>query len=105
MHDDFFSLKGRVALVTGVSSGLGRHFSQMLAYECARRLVRSGAAGSIINIASKLGLTTQLKQTAYSVSKTGVAPLTRMMALELIRPATVACERSWIVYQRCRVAR
>ena len=180
MHDNIFSLKGRVALVTGASSGLGRHFAQVLAdagatvvvaarredrlsdlvndisnldgdamavtmdvtdthsvkaaydkayskygtvdvlvnnagvgdpkyfvdldeeswdfvmetnlkgawrvaQECARRLVRSGTGGSIINIASILGLTTQLKQTSYSVSKAGVAHLTRMMALELIR--------------------
>lgn len=31
MPDDLFSLKGRAALVTGASSGLGRHFARVLA--------------------------------------------------------------------------
>ena len=30
MHENPFSLKGRSALVTGASSGLGRHFAQVL---------------------------------------------------------------------------
>ena len=36
MPDDIFSLEGRNALVTGASSGLGRHFAKVLARAGAR---------------------------------------------------------------------
>lgn len=39
MNDDRFSLSGRVALVTGASSGLGRHFAKVLAKAGARVVV------------------------------------------------------------------
>lgn len=56
-----------------------------VARECCDRLVKSRQTGSIVNIASLLGLATQSKQTAYAVSKAGLIHLTRSMALELSR--------------------
>lgn len=42
LANDYFGLQGRVALVTGASSGLGQHFAQVLA-----------AAGCIVGIAAR----------------------------------------------------
>ncbi len=54
-----------------------------VAYEGARRLKAAGKGGSIINIASILGLGAQPLQSAYATSKAAVVQLTRVMALEL----------------------
>ncbi|MEM8561737.1 MAG: SDR family oxidoreductase [Pseudomonadota bacterium] len=54
-----------------------------VAQEAAKRMVEANAKGSIINIASILGLGAQLNQTAYASSKGAVVQLTRNMALDL----------------------
>jgi len=177
---DLFSLKGRVALVTGASSGFGRHFAHVLAgagakvalaarrvdvlgkleaqiragggqaaalamdvtdrasvakavaaaeealgpitilvnnagvpssayftrtseeewravmavnldgvfrvgQEAARRMAANGAGGSIINIASILGMGSIKTLSTYSATKAAVISLTKSMALELAR--------------------
>lgn len=177
---DLFSLKGRTALVTGASSGLGRHFGAVLAgagarvvvaarrldrlqalvedirakggeavavpldvtqpesvarafdaaeaafgpvtvlvnnagvpsntfftrlteqdwrqvldvnldgvfrvgQEAARRMIATGSAGSIVNVASILGLGTLKAVAPYAASKAAVIQLTKAMALELAR--------------------
>lgn len=51
--------------------------------EAAKRLVAANAPGSIINIASILGLGGRRAHTAYSASKAAVVNLTRSMALDL----------------------
>ncbi len=54
----------------------------MLATEVARRLVASGREGSIINIASVLGLGVTGNLASYSASKAGLIHLTRALARE-----------------------
>ncbi|MEM1112766.1 MAG: glucose 1-dehydrogenase [Pseudomonadota bacterium] len=54
-----------------------------VAQETAKRLVEAGRPGSIINIASILGLGAQPGQTAYAASKGAVVQLTRTAALDL----------------------
>jgi NAD(P)-dependent dehydrogenase (short-subunit alcohol dehydrogenase family) len=49
----------------------------------ARRLVRQGKPGRIVNLASTLGLMAAPKRAAYTASKHGVVGLTKQMALEL----------------------
>lgn len=56
-----------------------------VARECSQRLVAASQPGSIINIASLLGLATQSMQSTYSISKAGIAHMTRAMAMELTR--------------------
>ncbi|MCC5811424.1 MAG: glucose 1-dehydrogenase [Ectothiorhodospiraceae bacterium] len=51
----------------------------------AERMVAAGVPGSIVNVASMLGLGVQFGQTLYATSKAGVVQLTRQMALELMR--------------------
>jgi len=51
----------------------------------ARRMVAQDTGGSIINIASVLGLGVQRAQANYGAAKAGVIQLTRSMALELGR--------------------
>ncbi|HET9902217.1 MAG TPA: SDR family NAD(P)-dependent oxidoreductase [Xanthobacteraceae bacterium] len=53
------------------------------AQEAARRMLSAGKRGSIINIASVLGVGVQKGTIAYAVSKAGVIQLTRALALEL----------------------
>lgn len=53
------------------------------AQEGARRMVAAGREGSIVNIASILGLGVAKTLSAYAVAKAGVIQLTRAMALEL----------------------
>jgi NAD(P)-dependent dehydrogenase (short-subunit alcohol dehydrogenase family) len=55
----------------------------LVAQETARHMVRLGHAGSIINIASILGLTTQPQVPSYCASKAAVIHLSRAMAVEL----------------------
>ena len=54
----------------------------IVASEAARRMVAAGG-GSIVNIASVLGLATSMGHGIYSTSKAGVIQLTKHMALEL----------------------
>ena len=53
------------------------------AQEAARRMMAAGKGGSIVNVASVLGLRSQKAVTAYCTSKAGVLHLTRAMAMEL----------------------
>ena len=55
----------------------------LMAQEVTRHMVRLGHGGSIINIASMLGLTAQSKRPSYCAAKAGVIHLSRAMALEL----------------------
>jgi NAD(P)-dependent dehydrogenase (short-subunit alcohol dehydrogenase family) len=56
-----------------------------VAQEGTRRLVAAGQRGSIINIASVLGLGAQPGQTAYCASKAAVIHFTRSLALDMMR--------------------
>lgn len=58
---------------------------RLVAKEAISRMVGSGTAGSIINIASMLGLGAQPQQAAYSASKGAVIQLTRTLALEYFK--------------------
>lgn len=53
--------------------------------EAARRMIARGSGGSIINIASILGLGAIRTLSSYSASKAAVISLTKSMALELAR--------------------
>lgn len=56
-----------------------------VAQEGAKRMVAAKQPGSIINIASVLGLTAKAGQSAYCASKGAVVQLTRAVALDLMR--------------------
>jgi NAD(P)-dependent dehydrogenase (short-subunit alcohol dehydrogenase family) len=56
-----------------------------IAQEGAQRMVKAGKPGSIINIASILGIAVMKTLAPYSASKAAVISLTRSMALELAR--------------------
>ncbi|MBU3070002.1 SDR family oxidoreductase [Aestuariicella sp. G3-2] len=56
-----------------------------VAQEAAQRMIQAGKSGSIVNIASVLGLTAKPGQTSYCASKGAVIQLTRAMALDLIK--------------------
>jgi len=55
----------------------------LMAQEVARHMVRLGHGGSIVNIASMLGLTAIAKRPSYCAAKAGVIHLSRAMAVEL----------------------
>ncbi len=57
----------------------------MAAQAVAKRLVRAGAGGSIINIASILGLRVAGAVAPYAISKAGVIQMTEALALEWAR--------------------
>jgi NAD(P)-dependent dehydrogenase (short-subunit alcohol dehydrogenase family) len=57
----------------------------LAAQASARRMVKHGVAGSIINIASILGLRVAGGVSPYAVSKAGVVQLTKSLALEWAR--------------------
>lgn len=56
-----------------------------MATACARHMQGHGIGGSIINIASILGLRQGKQVTPYAISKAGVIQMTRQLALELAR--------------------
>lgn len=57
----------------------------LTAQSAARRMIRNGTGGSIINIASILGLRVAGGVAPYAVSKAGVVQLTKSLALEWAR--------------------
>jgi 3-oxoacyl-[acyl-carrier protein] reductase len=57
----------------------------LLSQEAGRRMVKARRAGTIINIASILGMRVAPGEAAYSVAKAGVIQMTRALALELAR--------------------
>ena len=57
----------------------------LVARAAARRMIEQGEGGSVINIASILGVATQKGTGAYAVSKAGLLHLTRCMAQEWAR--------------------
>ncbi|MEM1404870.1 MAG: glucose 1-dehydrogenase [Pseudomonadota bacterium] len=57
----------------------------LVARECARRLIQTQTPGSIVNVASILGLRPQFNQCSYSSSKAAVIRLTEVLALEWVR--------------------
>lgn len=56
-----------------------------VAQESARRMIAANSGGSIVNIASVLGLTAKPGQTSYCASKGAVVQLTRAMSLDLMK--------------------
>ena len=59
--------------------------SFLVATEAARRMRDSGTAGSIVNVASILGLRQGGQVTPYAISKAAVIQMTKQLALELAR--------------------
>lgn len=57
--------------------------SWMMAQEAARRMIAAEIGGSIVNLASVLAFRAQKALSTYSISKAGVAQMTRAMACEL----------------------
>ncbi len=57
----------------------------LTAVEVAKLMVSSGTAGSIVNIASILGLRVASQVAPYAVSKAGVVQMTKALALEWAR--------------------
>jgi NAD(P)-dependent dehydrogenase (short-subunit alcohol dehydrogenase family) len=57
----------------------------VMAQETARHMQRLGHGGSIVNIASILGLKAEKQVVGYAASKAGLVQLTRVLALELAR--------------------
>jgi NAD(P)-dependent dehydrogenase (short-subunit alcohol dehydrogenase family) len=55
--------------------------------EVAKRMAAQGQGGSIVNVASILGLRTAAQLAPYAAAKAGVISLTQTMALELARHA------------------
>lgn len=56
-----------------------------VAQESARRMIAANSGGSIVNIASILGLSAKPGQTSYCASKGAVVQLTRAMSLDLMK--------------------
>jgi NAD(P)-dependent dehydrogenase (short-subunit alcohol dehydrogenase family) len=57
----------------------------MMAQAVARTMIKAGKGGSIVNVASILGLRVAKGLAAYNVSKAGVIHLTKTLALEFSR--------------------
>jgi NAD(P)-dependent dehydrogenase (short-subunit alcohol dehydrogenase family) len=55
----------------------------LMAQEVARHMLRLGHGGSIINIASMLGVVAQPRRPSYCAAKAGVIHLSRALAVEL----------------------
>ena len=55
----------------------------MVAQEAARRMVKAGTGGVIVNTASILGFRVSKGITPYAISKAGVVQMTKSLALEL----------------------
>ena len=74
MRENLFSLKGRTALVTGASSGLGRHFAHVL----------SRAGANVVLAARRLD---RLQSLAAEIERDGGKALA--VALDVTDPASV----------------
>ncbi|MEN5114953.1 SDR family NAD(P)-dependent oxidoreductase [Brevundimonas diminuta] len=72
---------------TGVDAILDTNLrgTMLVAIEAARQMKDAGIAGSIVNVASILGLRQGGQVTTYAVSKAGVIQFTKQLALELAR--------------------
>ena len=57
----------------------------LMAQEAARHMANLGHGGSIVNVASILGLRGGLQVASYCASKAGLINLTRSLAVELAR--------------------
>jgi NAD(P)-dependent dehydrogenase (short-subunit alcohol dehydrogenase family) len=57
----------------------------MVAQHAARRITHHGASGTIVNIASILGLRVAGRVASYAISKAGVVQMTKVLALEWAR--------------------
>ena len=62
--------------------GINLSGAHRMAQACARRLVAAGRSGSVINIASILGMQTGKRVSAYATAKAGLLHMTRTLALE-----------------------
>ena len=77
-----FNLKGKVAVITGASSGLGKQMTRAFA-----NIMKKNNYGRIINIASMYGIVgnDEIPTIAYHSSKGGVVNFTRAAAAELAK--------------------
>src|SRR5436853_246575 len=91
---EIFGLDGRIAIITGASSGLGDRFARVLSAAgaqvvgAARRADRlERGSGSLINIASMYGLVASapVMQASYCASKGAVVHLTRELGAQWAR--------------------
>lgn len=57
----------------------------LLSMEAGKRMIAAGKAGSIVNIASILGVRVTISQSSYAASKAAVIQLTKSLALEWSR--------------------
>ncbi|MEL7044648.1 MAG: glucose 1-dehydrogenase [Pseudomonadota bacterium] len=57
----------------------------LVAREFGKRLIATGTPGSLVNVASILGIRPQFNQCSYSSSKAAVIRLTQVLALEWVR--------------------
>lgn len=78
--------------------------------EAARRLVAAHAPGSLLNVASVLGMGAAVGHSSYSASKGALIQLTRTLALEFVRHGirVNALAPGWFVSamnQECTTAR
>ena len=57
MVNDIFNLNGKVALITGASSGLGRHFSKALSEAGATVILSARRMDNLVELQKELNAT------------------------------------------------